>query len=182
MNLWLRLLYILMTFRSRGRLASPFDLARVGFRVLPNDLDTNLHMNNGRYAKIMDLGRLDFILRLGLADAIRRNGWMPVLSGMQILFRREMRVFEAYTLESRLAGWVDTSVVFEQRFIKKGADGAPVVAAIGLLRAGFYDRKAKRFISVDEIMDAIGISAQSPPLAPEVEAFLAANAALRALA
>mgnify|MGYP003290859366 CR=1 FL=1 len=35
------------------------DDSRVCFRVLPNDCDVNLHMNNGRYWTIMDLGRAD---------------------------------------------------------------------------------------------------------------------------
>ena len=30
-------------------------------RVWPNDLDTNAHMNNGRYLTLMDLGRFDLM-------------------------------------------------------------------------------------------------------------------------
>jgi hypothetical protein len=37
----------------------------VGFRVLPGDLDVNVHLNNGRYLALMDLGRFDLLIRAG---------------------------------------------------------------------------------------------------------------------
>ena len=69
MNLWLRLIWLFLTTPFRPRLAIPTDVSVLGLRVLPNDLDLSLHMNNGRYLTVMDLGRLDLILRSGLAGA-----------------------------------------------------------------------------------------------------------------
>ena len=77
MNLWLRILFLLLATPFRPKLEPPFGVSRLTFDVWPNDLDTNLHMNNGRYLTIMDLGRLDLTLRMGLAGHARRNGWMP---------------------------------------------------------------------------------------------------------
>ena len=42
-------------------------------RVCPGDLDTSLHMNNGRYWTLMDLGRTDLMLRSGFWRAVVRN-------------------------------------------------------------------------------------------------------------
>ena len=42
------------------------DESAVGFRVLPGDLDVNVHLNNGRYLALMDLGRFDLLIRGGL--------------------------------------------------------------------------------------------------------------------
>jgi acyl-CoA thioesterase FadM len=39
-------------------------------RVLPNDIDINLHMNNGRYLTICDLTRVDMFIRTGLAKTM----------------------------------------------------------------------------------------------------------------
>ena len=75
MNLWFRLLHLLLCSLFRPKLEAPFGVSRLQFRVLPNDLDSNLHMTNYRYWNIFDLGRLDLILRMGLAGwRCARNG------------------------------------------------------------------------------------------------------------
>lgn len=79
MNLWFRLLYLLLCSFFRPRLAAPFGVSRLPFRVLPNDLDSNLHMTNGRYWNIFDLGRLDLILRMAWA------GWHCARNGRRSL-------------------------------------------------------------------------------------------------
>ena len=54
MNLWLRLFLYFLRAPFRKKLQPPFDVSRLAFRVLPNDLDVNLHMNNGRYLTCVD--------------------------------------------------------------------------------------------------------------------------------
>jgi len=49
MNLWFRLVWLLVSSRFGPRLEPLADPSRLGFRVWPHDLDTSLHMNNGRY-------------------------------------------------------------------------------------------------------------------------------------
>ncbi|HEV2566447.1 MAG TPA: hypothetical protein VGU19_15340 [Microvirga sp.] len=66
MNLWLRVLHLIVTSVFRARLDPVRDVSRLTFRVWPHDLDTSLHMNNGRYWTLMDLGRTDMMIRSGL--------------------------------------------------------------------------------------------------------------------
>lgn len=47
MNLWFRLLLLMIQSLFRPKLAAPFGMSRLQFRVLPNDLDSNLHMTMG---------------------------------------------------------------------------------------------------------------------------------------
>ena len=56
MNLYFRLLMLLIKLIRKPRLGL-LDTSVLILRVLPNDLDMNMHMNNGRYLSIMDLGR-----------------------------------------------------------------------------------------------------------------------------
>ncbi len=70
MNLLFRMLLTLFLARRASRL-NPLDTASKQMRVLPNDLDVQMHMNNGRYLSIMDLGRLDLIVRLGFWNVAR---------------------------------------------------------------------------------------------------------------
>lgn len=177
MNLWLRLLWLFVMTPFRPALEPRGGVSRLVFRVLPHDLDLNLHMTNGRYLTIMDLGRIDLVLRTGLWRPLWRNGWSPILSGAAIRFRRELRPFERYYLETRLIAWSDTTAVMEQTFISTNR-----VAARALVKAGFYARSDRAFVTVRRLVEALGVStleAESPPLTPEVEAFLKADSALR---
>jgi acyl-CoA thioesterase FadM len=180
MNLWLRLLAFLLTAaRSRPALALPGDTSVLHFRVWPHDLDPALHMNNGRYLSIMDLGRLDTLIRSGLWRIILRHRWTPIASGIQIRFSRELRLFDRFRLETRLLAWDDTRVVMEQVFVIASGAREGQVAARALFKGGLYDRAARSFVPVARMMEETGAMARSPAPSPEVAAFLAADDALR---
>ena len=80
MNLYLRLLFLLVRLINVQRRGVLED-SRVSFRVMPNDCDINLHMNNGRYLSFMDLGRLHLVAQVGLLRIVIKNRWKPVLAG-----------------------------------------------------------------------------------------------------
>lgn len=180
MNLWFRLLWLLLTAWRRPRLVPPRGVSVLAFRVWPTDLDLSAHMNNGRYWTLMDLGRFDLMLRSGLWKAVRRHRWMPVVTAAKIRFRREMRLFRPFRLETRIVAWAETWLVMEHRIVSKARDGSEVVAAISLVRAGLYDRAAKAFVPVDRMMAEVGVvAADRPPLRRDVKAFLDAETAMR---
>ena len=56
MNLYFRLLIRLWMTWIKPRPLGLLDTSELPGRVWPMDLDTNLHMNNGRYLSLMDLG------------------------------------------------------------------------------------------------------------------------------
>lgn len=158
MNLILRLLWVLLAARSRGAL-SLNDVSRVPMRVLPNDLDLNMHMNNGRYLSIMDLGRIDFLIRMGLSRKFVENRWQPLAGGTLIRYRFALRIFAKFEIVTRLLCWDEKWFYFEQRL---EADGN--VAAIALTKA--MARGRADAVSPAIILQAIGLDTPSPP-APE---------------
>ena len=175
MNLWLRLLWLLLTAPNRPPLVLPQDASGVRFRVWPHDLDVSAHMNNGRYLTLMDLGRTDFMIRSGLWRHVWRNKWTPIASAVAIRFRRELRPFQSFELQTRLVCWDTTSVVMEQTFVILGGLRDGQIAARALFKGGLYDRGAKAFVTIERLMQAIGVSAVSPKPSPDVEAFLRAD-------
>ncbi len=179
MNLWFRLLVYFMGAPFRARLTAPFELSRLTFCVLRNDLDINLHMNNGRYLTIMDIGRFDLIMRMGLAREARSHGWMPILSAAKVRFRRELRLFQSYTLEIRIVWWARTHFVMEHRLVIASGKGKGQLATVALMLGGLYELANRRFVPVDELMRVLAVEATSPPATPEIEAFLAAEQALK---
>jgi len=180
MNLWFRLLATIFSTFWKPRLKPPLGRSTLRFRVWPNDLDTNFHMNNGRYLTVMDLGRPDLILRMGILRPMLKYGWMPVLTSNIIRFRRELRLFEPFELESAIRYWQNTTFVMEHRirFVKGRRAGG--IAATALVKGGFYDRRERKFITMDRLFDELGLSKiDSPQLTPEIAALLTAEDAIR---
>jgi acyl-CoA thioesterase FadM len=179
MNLWFRLLWVLITARGRSPLALPGDVSVLSFRVWPHDLDLAMHMNNGRYLTLMDLGRLDVLVRSGLWREVLRHKWTPIASAVTIRFQRELRPFQKFRLETRLLCWDATLVVMEQLFVIDGGPRDGQTATRALFKGGLYDRNEKRFVEIAHLMSLMGVSEVSPAATPEVEAFLHADDQLK---
>ena len=180
MNLWLRLLLVVLAALRGPRIHPVAEASRLSLMVLPNDLDVSLHMNNGRYWTLMDLGRTDLMIRSGLLSAIRRHGWAPIVSAGKIRFRRELRLWRRFRLETRIVAWSEAWVVIEHRFVTRGRDGGEILSAVALVRAGLYDRRAKAFVPVARLLAEVGIpETAAPAMTPEVAAFIAAEDAMR---
>lgn len=100
MNLYLRLLWTLM--RSWRLPAIRFgDVIERRLRVLPNDLDVNGHMNNGRYLTLVDLMLVETFVRSGFAQVMLRHGWRPMAGGSFITYRRGLQPLQAYSMRCR---------------------------------------------------------------------------------
>jgi acyl-CoA thioesterase FadM len=157
MVLLLRTLWKGLTLRWRKPL-DPLGTSILAFRVWPNDLDVNVHMNNGRFLSVMDLGRFDLTFRTGLGRAMLRNRWMPLVGGVTIRYRRSLDPFERYELHTRLLGWDAKWVFLEQRFLKRGGD----LAAEGIVRALFRGRDGN--VPVAEMLRQMGYTGPEPEL------------------
>ncbi|MGX5732710.1 thioesterase family protein [Bosea thiooxidans] len=182
MNLWFRLIWLLLTTGFRPKLAMPGEASILPFRVWFHDLDTSLHMNNGRYWTLMDLGRLDLMLRSGLWRAVLRHRWLPVVNAGTIRFRREMRLFRPFRLETRILCWSENWLVMQHRMLMHGRDGSEIVAAVALVRAALYDKRARAYVPVARLLGEIGVATESPEPSPEVAAFLASEEVMRSAA
>lgn len=168
MNLYVRLIKIVIA-AILGRPIESFGESSITLRVWPNDLDFNLHMNNGRYLTLMDLGRFDLLIRTGLLRAVFRRRWMPVLAGATIRFRRSLDPFQRFRLRTRVLGWDAKSVIMEQIF--ETLDGQ--VAARALVR-GVFRRKGGT-VPTSDIADAGGWPSNSPDLPDYAADWLSAD-------
>ncbi len=180
MNLWLRLILFLLALPFRPRLALPDCVSRRSYFVLPSDIDLNLHMTNSRYPAFADIARLDLFIRTGMMRAALARGWRPMLMASKIRFRRELKTFRRFRVETRVRWWSDTAGIFEDRFITQARDGSEIVAAVMLSRGCFYAPKEKRFVPFAELLGALGLPEVAPPEpTPEILAFMQAEEELR---
>jgi acyl-CoA thioesterase FadM len=141
----------LFLVRLRARRARPLGLWDVGharFRVGLRDLDVLRHMNNGVYLSLMDLGRLDLMIRNGVWAELGRRGWYPVIAAQTITYRRSLELGRRFVLESRLLGVAGKEVLLEQRFTVGGE-----IHARAVVRARMLSRSGER-ISAAHLADA----------------------------
>jgi len=170
----LRLWWTLARGLARPRL-DPLDECRVALRVWPNDLDSNLHMNNSRYLLAMDLGRWDYGLRSGVMQKALRRGWFPVVGSETLGFRRPLEPFQRFELATRLVGWDEKWWWFEQSFEVAGK-----VHAVGRVKALFRARQAN--VPPKALLAAIGrADVPSPPLSEPIRLWQQAEEAERRL-
>lgn len=179
MNLYIRVLYLLIASFFKPRLKGILATSRLRFYVLPNDLDFNGHMNNGRYLTIMDLGRFDMILRSGLLRVMIKQKSVPVLGSAKIRYRLPLMPFEAFDLHSRILCWDEKWFYIEQRFLKTKGDKAGQVAAIAVLKGSFYSKTTRTTLPVPDVLHLIGSDQKSPDFPPHIIAWQAAEDSLK---
>lgn len=156
MNLWFRLLLMLLR-RPWRRPVSAFETTVVRMRVWPLDLDFNRHVTNGRYFTLADVGRMDYVLRSGAFRVALRNRAIPVVGDVWGKFRRELKLFEAFEVHTRMLGWDDKWSFVEHRFVKDGR-----VVGVVIMRGLF--RAAKGTVSPAAFAHELGVPEQSPAL------------------
>ena len=157
MNLWFRLLNVLIASLFRARLELT-DRSLLRFRVLPHDLDLNMHMNNARYLALMDLGRIDLIARTGMWRPMFRQRWRPVVGGVLVRFRRPLNPFQAIALTSRVVCWDAKWLYFAHRIEAAGA-----LVCLTVVRAAFVG--ASGVVPPAEVIRETGFPGP-PPEAP----------------
>jgi len=120
MNLVFRMLYVFVLSRFRGPLDFGKPVSRLSLRVLPNDLDINFHMNNGRYLTICDLNRVDLFIRTGLLKAMFKRGWIPVIAEHTMTYKKPLGLFDRYEVQLEVTYSDDKYFYMTHTFIKDG--------------------------------------------------------------
>ena len=156
MHLLLRTLLLLFTSARRSHL-KVWDESSLPLRVLPTDIDIAMHVNNGMYFSLMDLGRFDLMVRAGIWDRMRRRGWSPVVSGETMAFRKSLQLWQHYTIETRIIGLDSKAIYFEQRMVAGGEIYARAHIATRLVCKG-------RPVSQEDILAEFG----APPASLEL--------------
>ena len=163
---------LLVMWRSRrAKRLSMRDVSRLRLRVWPSDLDLLGHMNNGVYFSLMDLGRMNLVMRAGAWKVFNQNGWLPVAASETMSFRRSLQPWQVFELQTRIVGYDDRAVYMQQRFVVGGE-----IYAEGIVRGRFV-RKTGGTVTMAELGEVLGIDvAGFPP--PEWITAWAKDAAL----
>jgi acyl-CoA thioesterase FadM len=164
MNLLFRMLFVFISSFFKPRIHTLTDETSLRLSVLPNDLDINGHMNNGRYFTIMDLGRFDLVLRTGLMKLMMREKSVPVLGSAKIRFRLPLMPFQEFDLKTRIIAWDEKWVYIEQKFVIVSGQKKDAIAAIAILKGSFYSQSKNKTVPTAELLHLINHDEPSPEM------------------
>lgn len=144
MNHLFRFAWLLLTYWLRAPITDTGVASIVTMRVWPTDLDPLMHMNNGVYLSLLDLGRIDLMLRSGAFHKIRRQGIYPVVASEVIRYRKSLTPLQKFEIHTRIAAWDDRYFYPRQNFVVKGE-----VYAAALIKGRFLKRGGGKIAPVD---------------------------------
>lgn len=159
MNLYFRFFYLLLKRLIIRQPNSLFSQCSTPFRVNLLDLDFNMHMNNGRYFAIMDLGRFDLMLKSKTFWEVTKRGYYPVVSSQSIRFKKSLAPFQRFDLITKIEAWDEKDTYINQKFVRNG-----IVYAEAIVKARFLKRGRKGSVPLSELLDVLHINEPAHPM------------------
>lgn len=167
---WFRLLYALISSRFKSRLTI-HDLSVLKFSVWLTDVDANI-MNHAAMMTVFEVGRIDFIQRVGFLSLLRKKKWYFASGSISVQFLRPLKVFQKAELSTRLLYVSDEDMYTEQKITRAGKD---IAICITKSRA----KQGKTTIHTDEILACLK-ETKKPVLGKErIEQYEKSNARFR---
>jgi acyl-CoA thioester hydrolase len=126
------------------------------FLVRESHLDSFGHVNNAAYLKLYEEARWEMITErgYGLAEVIRLQRG-PVILEVTCKFRRELRLRETITIETRTTSYRGKFSTLNQRMVNR--EGA--VCSEADFKFGLFDTVARRLVSPSpEWLRALGVA------------------------
>lgn len=151
---------------------SILDPSTYTMRVLPQDLDLLMHVNNGSYLQIMDVARFRHIAEAGGAALGREKRWGAVVAASTMKYRRSLQLFDRFDLTTRVIGWDARCFYMEQVFTRRDQ-----FCARGIVAARFLHQDTGDRIRPDEVVAALAAATgrteppESPTLPDDVAAW-----------
>ena len=131
--------------------------------VLLSDLDMYMHMNNSKYGRECDFGRVGMYIRSGMKHALNKHHGRTLVNAINIRYRRPMHLFQCFDIYTSILCWEDNALYLEQKVIT--TDG--FVTSIALVKM------AIRGVSCSEVISAMcgGKKVVSRKLSPELKSW-----------
>lgn len=92
-------------------------VSRLNMRVSFWHTDLNIHLTNSRYLYLMDKGRLHLLAVSGLLSTCFKEKILPMTVGVDIQYRRELKLWQSFTLDTRITRVRDRVLEMEQTFL-----------------------------------------------------------------
>ena len=123
------------------------DESKIDFTVWPTDIDVSI-MNHAAIMTVMEMGRIDFIVRSGFFKLAREKKWYFPSASVSAQFIRPLKIFQKATVRTRVFHMNDKWIYIEQKVERAGK-----VMAICLVKATV--KKGRESVTTQEIVEAL---------------------------
>lgn len=89
------------------------------YRVQLWDIDANLHMNNVKYLKYLERGRVEHMIATPWLNEMYNKGVKALIANTEISYVKELKPFQPFKVETRISSWDDKYIYMEQLFTYK---------------------------------------------------------------
>jgi len=137
------------------------DESVIQFRVWITDIDVSI-MNHAAILTVMEMGRIDFMVRSGFLRLAKKKKWYFVSAALSAQFIRPLKIFQKASLTTRVFHIEDPWIYMEQKITRAGKDLAVCIVKSKV-------KKGRETVSTDEIAKELN----SGPLPAEGEEIVA---------
>jgi acyl-CoA thioesterase FadM len=146
---WIRLILGLIKAKFKNKIQST-ETTSMTFRVWITDIDISV-MNHAAILTIMEVGRIDFMVRTGFFKIANRNKWFFPSQALSVQYYRPLKIFQKAKLLTKLSYVDEKWIYLEQKIIRNGKD----IAAC-LIKSTI--KKGRKTVPTLEIINALGIN------------------------
>ncbi len=141
---------------SRGLL----DWVFARYRCMPWDLDANIHMNNVKYLKYLERGRVEHMIHTPWLREMTGRGYKALIANTEISYVREIKPFQRFKVETRISSWDEKYIYIEQLFTYR-----KTVFTAAVIRMAMVHAKTGKRASPKQAFEAIlpGVTAPELP-------------------
>ncbi len=147
--------YILKTEPSQSML----DWVITHYRVQLWDIDANIHMNNVKYLKYMERGRVEQMIATPWLKEMHSRGVKALIANTEISYVKELKPFQRFKVETRISSWDDKYIYMEQLFTYKRT-----VFTAAVIRMAIVSIHTGKRVSPAQIMQETFPDLQAPSL------------------
>jgi YbgC/YbaW family acyl-CoA thioester hydrolase len=138
---------------------SILDWVIVPYRVQLWDIDANIHMNNVKYLKYLERGRVEHMIATPWMNEMFNKGLKALIANTEISYVKELKPFQRFKVETRISSWDDKYVYFEQLFTYKRT-----VFTAAVIRMAVVSVHTGKRVSPTEALASIFPGIQSPAI------------------
>lgn len=140
------------------------------FRVMPWDVDLNMHLTNTRYPALLDVSRVQWFVEIGFLPLIIKQGWRVVVASQTITFVREIKPFAMVDIESRVVYWDRKYLYSEHRFLVDGKLHCKALGRLALVKKGRVNGFSTLMRALDKYYKVPSVDYVIPEPTPEIQA------------
>ena len=145
---WIRLLAALVRAKFKRKIKVS-ETVSLSFRFWITDIDVSI-MNHAAIRTIMEIGRVDFMVRTNFLKLANKNKWFFPSQAINVQFYRPLKMFQKVELHTRISFIDEKWIYIEQKIIRNEMDIAACLVKSTI-------KKGRETVPTSEIIKALNI-------------------------